>query len=256
MKKSINIFIVSTLLIFSFSLTGYTETVVMNDGTEYKGNIHHQDDNVVFIVCKEDIIKLNKADIKEIKEDEQVKKKSGDLVINNDTDTVEKNNETILQIGYDFYGEYIHKGHEKESDFLKGVTFSAKYYHYFIDEFGIGLGANLQSTRELQDIPGKVYFVPTYLSVKLRSIPTEPYKYGYVAGNLGYNFFFPVSDYDTYLNDERGGLYYSISLGIVYSNFLFDLTWAIHTGSAKIKTTDYKIDIEYKTYTFSVGYVF
>lgn len=255
MRKSGNVFVAVLFLLFCFSLLGYAETVVMNDGTEYKGNIHHQDDKVVFIVCKEDIIKLNKSDIKEIKQDEQDKKKSGDLVIDNEQ-IVEKNNEAIVQIGYDFYGEYLHKGHEKEEDFLKGITFSAKYYHYFIDEFGIGLGANLQSSRDLEDIPGKVYFVPTYISLKLRSIPTEPYKYGYVAGNLGYNFFFPVSEYDTYLNDERGGLFYSISLGIVYNSILFELTGAIHSGSAKLKSTNYKVDIEYKTYTFSVGYVF
>ncbi|MCR4662949.1 MAG: hypothetical protein K5622_03565 [Endomicrobiaceae bacterium] len=256
MKKFISVCCISLLFVFGFCLIGHTETVIMNDGKEYKGNIHHQDDNVVFIVCKEDIIKLNKSDIKEIKEDEKDKKKSGDLVIDDNADVVEKNNETIVQIGYDFYGEYLHKGHEKETDYLKGITVSAKYYHYFIDELGVGLGANLQSSRDLQYIPGKVCFVPAYISLKLRSIPTEPYKYGYVAGNLGYNFFFPVSEYDTYLNDERGGLFYSISLGIVYNNILFELTGAIHNGSAKIKSTNYKIDIEYKTYTFSVGYVF
>ena len=251
MKKFISVVIIAIFLIFSFSLIGYTEIVVMNDGTEYKGNIHHQDDSVVFIVCGEDIIKLNKTDIKEIKEDKKNKNSIFDK-----TDVVKKNNETIIQIGYDFYGEYLHKGHEAETDFLKGITFSSKYYHYFIDELGAGLGINLQNSRNLEDIPGKVYFIPAYLSLKLRSIPTEPYKYGYIAGNLGYNFFFPVSDYDTYLDDEKGGLFYSISLGIVYNNFLFELTGAIHSGSAKIKSTNYKIDIEYKTYTFSVGYVF
>ena len=255
MKKIINVFIVTLFVLLVFSFAGYTETIVMNDGKEYQGNIHHQDDNVVFIVCKEELIKLNKSDIKEIKEDEKNKKKSMDLV-NDDSETVEKNNETIVQIGYDFYGKYSHRGHEDETDFLKGITIGAKYYHYFIDEFGIGLGANLQNSRELEDIPGKVYFLPTYISLKLRSIPTEPYKYGYVAGNIGYNFFFPVSDYDTYLNDERGGLFYSISLGIVYNNFLFEIAGAIHSGSAKLKSTNYKIDIEYKTYTFSIGYVF
>ena len=75
MKRFISIFVVTLFLVLGFSLTGYTETVVMNDGTEYQGNIHHQDDNVVFIVCKEDLIKLNRADIKEIKEDEKAKKK-------------------------------------------------------------------------------------------------------------------------------------------------------------------------------------
>jgi hypothetical protein len=255
MKRFINIFGIVLFLIFGFSLVAYTEIIVMNDGKEYQGNIHHQDDKVVFIVCKEDLIKLEKSDIKEIKEDEKSKKKTGDLVID-DTDVIKKNNETIIQIGYDFYGKYSHRGHEEETDFLKGITFGAKYYHYFVDKIGIGLGANVQSSRDLEDIPGKVCFVPTYVSIKLRSVPTEPYKYGYFVGNIGYNFFFPVSDYDTYLNDEKGGLFYSVGIGIVYNNFLFEVVGAIHTGSASLKSTNYKIDIEYKTYTFSVGYVF
>ena len=75
MKNLVRVFIVTLFLVFVFSLMGYTETVVMNDGTEYQGNIHHQDDNVVFIVCKDELIKLNKSDIKEIKEDEKAKKK-------------------------------------------------------------------------------------------------------------------------------------------------------------------------------------
>ena len=113
MKKFISVVIIAIFLIFSFSLIGYAEIVVMNDGTEYKGNIHHQDDSVVFIVCGEDIIKLNKTDIKEIKEDKKNKNSIFDK-----TDVVKKNNETIIQIGYDFYGEYLHKGHEAETDFL------------------------------------------------------------------------------------------------------------------------------------------
>lgn len=75
MKNLVRVFIATLFLVFVFSLMGYTETVVMNDGTEYQGNIHHQDDNVVFIVCKEELIRLNKSDIKEIKEDEKTKKK-------------------------------------------------------------------------------------------------------------------------------------------------------------------------------------
>lgn len=254
MKKNINVFIITFICLFFFSFMAYAEKIIMNDGTEYEGNIHHQDDNVVFIVCKEDLIKLNKSDIKEIQEDEKTKKKTG-LVID-DTDVVEDNNEVIVQIGYDFYGKYLHKGHENETDSSKGLTFAAKYYHYFIDEFGVGCGVNFQSSRDLEDIPGEAYFVPAYISLKLRSVPTEPYKYGYVVGNVGYNFFFPVADYDTYLVDEKGGLFYSIGLGLVYDSFLFEVTGAIHNGTASLKSTTHKIDIEYRTYTFSVGYVF
>ena len=77
MKKFINVFVISLFFVCCFCLIGYSETVIMKDGKEYKGTIHHQDDNVVFIVCKEDIVKLNKTDIKEIKEDEKAKKKWG-----------------------------------------------------------------------------------------------------------------------------------------------------------------------------------
>ena len=35
------------------------------------------------------------------------------------TDVVEDNNETIVQIGYDFYGKYLHKGYEDETDYSK-----------------------------------------------------------------------------------------------------------------------------------------
>ncbi len=75
MKKNINVFIITFICLFFFSFMAYAEKIIMNDGTEYEGNIHHQDDNVVFIVCKEDLIKLNRSDIKEIKEDEKAKKK-------------------------------------------------------------------------------------------------------------------------------------------------------------------------------------
>ncbi|MBQ1609389.1 MAG: hypothetical protein II090_00460 [Elusimicrobia bacterium] len=76
MKKNINVFIITFICLFFFSFMAYAEKIIMNDGTEYEGNIHHQDDNVVFIVCKEDLIKLNKSDIKEIIKEEDTKKKN------------------------------------------------------------------------------------------------------------------------------------------------------------------------------------
>lgn len=70
MKK----FLFSLIFLFSFYFTVYGEKVVMNDGTEYEGNIHYKDNSVVFIVQKDDLIKLQKADIKEIVEDKNKKK--------------------------------------------------------------------------------------------------------------------------------------------------------------------------------------
>lgn len=253
MKKIFNISIITLFLVFCFTFVAYAQKVIMKDGTEYNGNIHHQDDNVIFIVQKESIIKLDKADVKEVVEEDKDKKKIDFLT---DDKLEKKESELILQVGYDFYGKYLHKGFEDETDSTKGITFGAKYYHFFIDELGVGGGVNFQTSRELEDIPGKVYFVPAYLSLKLRSNPTEPYKYGYIVGSLGYNFFFPNSDYTNYIENEKGGFFYSLGLGIVYDHMLVELSTAIHNGKANLKSTTYEIDIEYRIYTFSVGYVF
>lgn len=72
--------IIGFLIMISFFVgIVYAEKVIMNDGKEYVGNIHHQNDSVIFIVQKEELIKLNKADVKEIinekKEKDKKKKK-------------------------------------------------------------------------------------------------------------------------------------------------------------------------------------
>ncbi len=250
MKK----FLFSLIFLFSFYFTVYGEKVVMNDGTEYEGNIHYQDNSVVFIVQKDDLIKLQKADIKEIVEDKNKKKDS--LTINDDTQQITNIWEGVLQIGYDFYGSYSHKYSPEETDSSKGVTFGAKGYCFFENIVGIGAGINLQNSRKLEDINGRFYFVPTYVSLKIRSIPTKPYKYGYIVGNLGYNMFFADSDYCNFMEKEKGGIYYGIGVGIVYNRVVFEVASSVHNASARTKTTKRNFDIEYKTYTCSLGYIF
>lgn len=251
--------VVCALMIISFFvLHVYAEKVITNDGKEYVGNIHHQDDKVVFIVQKEELIKLNRADVKEIIVEEEKSKKKIDSFIDDlkNNNLENKKPEVILQVGYDFDAKYLHKGSEDKSVSPKGVTFSAKYYHYFMDEFGIGIGANLQTSRELDYLPGRVFFVPAYLSLKLRSKPTKTYKYGYISGNVGYNLFFPNLDYTSYIENEKGGFFYSLNLGFVYNHILLEASVAIHNAKANLKTTTYNVDIEYRTYTISIGYVF
>ena len=241
------------IFIFYFCFTAYGAKIVMNDGTEYCGNIHYQDENVVYIVQKEDLIKLQKSDIKEMVEDSD---KDNDSLILDDVQKITNIWETVLQIGYDFYGKYLHKGDNEQSDSSKGVTFAAKGYYYFKNVLGIGCGINLQNSRKLEDIPGRFYFVPAYVSLKIRSVPTKPYKYGYITGNLGYNMFFADSDYTTFFDKEKGGLYYGIGIGIVYNRVVVEVASSVHGAGARIKTTNYDFNIEYKTYTCSLGYVF
>ena len=59
--------IISLLMIITF-FTGlvYAEKIIMKDGKEYVGNIQHKDDNKIDVDQKEEIIKLNRADVNEI----------------------------------------------------------------------------------------------------------------------------------------------------------------------------------------------
>ena len=93
-----------------------------------------------------------------------------------------------------------------------------------------------------------------YASIKLRSNPTAPYKYGYAIGQLGYNIFSADNEYDDVLSDIKGGIYYAGGFGFVYNHVLFEILWSVNQGKGKISNLD--IDVEYSKYTFSVGYVF
>lgn len=243
-------------ILLCFVIFSYAETIILNDGTTYTGNIPHQDDQVVYIIQKEDLIKIPKKDIKEIKQDEEPKKKLDFLDIDNDGQVVEKSNEFLMKLGYDFYGKYKHKGHSTSEDSPKGLNFSAEYYQYLQNIFGLGVGVTLQNSRDIGDTPGSFYFLPIYLSAKLRSNPTDPYKYGYVIGQLGYNFLMPDSEYSDAMDNTQGGLYYALGLGIVYNNVVFELLSSTNTGKSKIESTNANVDIEYLKYTFSVGYIF
>lgn len=252
MKK---IFYCLAILCF-FSLASFAETVTLNNGTVYKGNIPHQDDQVVYIIQGENLIKIPVADIKEIKKDEDTSNKHDLLNIDNDGEIIKKDSELVIKAGFDFYGNYRHKGSTSSEDSPKGINFSAEYYRYIQNVFGIGAGTTIQNSRDIGNTPGSFYFLPVYLSAKLRSNPTDPYKYGYVIGQAGYNFFIPDSEYDDYTDKTQGGIYYAFGVGIVYNNVVFELLSSTNNGRAKIQSTNADIDIEYLKYTFSVGYIF
>lgn len=74
MKKIIVFTVVCFLFCFAVSFAS-AETVVLKDGTVYKGNIPHQDSQIVYVIQGTDLIKIKAEDIQEIKKDEEVKKK-------------------------------------------------------------------------------------------------------------------------------------------------------------------------------------
>ena len=88
---------------------------------------------------------------------------------------------------YDFNGRYEIKGSSQSS--TAGIGLAAEYYHYISDSFGAGCGLLVQNQRSAGDIAGSFSFIPAYLSLKIRSTPTVPYKYGYAVAQLGYNIF-------------------------------------------------------------------
>lgn len=251
MKKIIVFTAVCFLFGFVVSFVS-AETVILKDGTTYKGNIHHQDSKVVFIVQGTELIKILTEDIQEIKKDEEVKKKDENLNFDDSAPTVIKNNEFIVKLIYDFNGKYQIRGSSQTSS--AGLGIGTEFYHYISDSVGIGCGAAIQNPRDVGNIPGKFFFLPMYASVKLRSNPTAPYKYGYAIGQLGYNLFSADNQYDDVLSDIKGGIYYAGGFGFVYNHVLFEILWSVNQGKGKISNLD--IDIEYSKYTFSIGYIF
>lgn len=237
-------------------LAAFAETVILKDGTVYKGNIPHQDEQVVYVIQNENLIKVPVSDIQEIKKDEDLRSNSNLLDIDTGGPVIKNKREFILKAGFDFYGQYRHKGSTSSEDSPKGINFSAEYYRYIQNIFGIGAGTTVQNSRDIGNTPGSFYFLPVYLGIKIRSNPTDPYKYGYMTGQVGYNFFMPDSQYDKYTDNVCGGVYYALGVGVVYNNVVFELLSSTNNGKARIQSTNADIEIEYLKYTFSVGYVF
>lgn len=239
-------------VLFLFANLLVAETVILNDGTTYKGNIPHKDDNVVYIIQDTDLIKVNKKDIKEIKTDEKQNKDAiQTLDLDDELSTViEKKNEFVIKVGYDWNGDY-EAGKEKVSA-PNGISASAEFYHYIKNIVGIGVGVSGCNPRDAKFTKGEFYTVPAYLSVKLRSKPTQPYKYGYAVGHIGYNLFNPDDTLKKSV-DMEGGLYYGVGIGIVVSHIVIELLYSFNNG--KVGKED-KIDFKYSKYTLSVGYAF
>jgi hypothetical protein len=242
--------VIFVLFLFTSFLTA--ETVILNDGTTYKGSIPHQDENVIFVIQGSDLIKVSKKDIKEIKTDEKANR---DIITTLDLDeelnnVIEKKNEFVIKAGYDWNGDY-EAGDEKVSA-PNGASFGAEFYHYIKNIVGIGAGISGCNPRNAKFDKGEFWMLPMYLSVKVRSKPTEPYKYGYVVGQVGYNLFNPDDTLKKSV-DMDGGLYYGVGIGIVVSHIVFELLYSFNNGKAGKED---KVDFKYSKYTASVGYAF
>jgi len=228
------------------------EKVILNDGTIYKGSIPHQDENVVFVIQGADLIKIKRQDIKEIKTDDTASK---DVIKTLDLDeelnnVIEKGTEFIIKAGYDWNGDYEADGEKISAP--NGASFGAEFYCYIKNILGIGVGVDGCNPRNAKFDKGEFYTIPMYLSIKLRSQPTQPYKYGYVVGHVGYNLFNPDDTLQKSV-DMEGGLYYGCGIGIVVNHIVLELLYSINNGKAG---KEEKVDFKYSKYTASVGYAF
>ena len=239
-------------VLFLFTTCVIAEKIILNDGTTYKGSIPHQDDNVVFVISGTDLIKIDRKDIKEIKTDENA---NHDIIKTLDLDeelntVIEKKNEFVIKAGYDWNGDY--EADDKKISAPNGASFGAEFYHYIKNIVGIGAGVSACNPRDAKFDKGEFWMLPMYLSVKLRSKPTQPYKYGYAVGHIGYNLFNPDDTLQKSV-DMEGGLYYGLGFGIVVSHIVIELLYSFNNGKAGKED---KVNFKYSKYTMSVGYAF
>jgi hypothetical protein len=248
-KKTVFMFFV----LFLFVNLAIAEKIILNDGTTYKGSIPHQTDDVVFVIQGTDLIKLEKKDIKEIKKEDTSNK---DIIKTLDLDeelnnVIEKKKEFVIKAGYDWNGDY--EANDEKISAPNGASFGAEFYYYIKNMLGIGIGVDGCNPRRVKFCKGEFLAVPMYLSVKLRSQPTQPYKYGYAVGHIGYNFLSADDTLKKNCGDIEGGLYYGCGIGVVVNHIVIELIYSFNNG--KIGKDD-KFDFKYSKYTASVGYAF
>jgi len=165
-----------------------------------------------------------------------------------------KMNEFIFKIGGDFNGRFKRDGNETRTG--DGVSAAAEYFRYINDYLAFGAGISAQVPRGIQDESGRFGFAPVYAAVKVRSLPQEPYMYGYAVGQIGYN---TVYSDKNFAGDLSGGFYWGGGFGIVYQNFIFEFLYTLNTGSVNYKDVlpgGGSVNVDYPKFTFSAGIIF
>ncbi|MCL2144722.1 MAG: hypothetical protein FWH43_04435, partial [Endomicrobia bacterium] len=150
--------------------------------------------------------------------------------------------------------EYIDGVDEKRLNAGNNASFAVECIKYFNEYIGAGAGISAQIARVIDGLPGRVGFAPLYFSLKVRSWPQEPGLYGYVLGQMGYNFFYSDSGFEKRFSSKEGGFYYGVGLGFAYETFIFEGIYSVNSGSVKDRVDDNKINMEYGKITVSMGY--
>ncbi|MDR2192303.1 MAG: hypothetical protein LBO62_05445 [Endomicrobium sp.] len=170
--------------------------------------------------------------------------------------------EANVKAGYIFNGSFYCNPQfgNSESSNLKtdnAFSFSAEFFKYISAYIAAGAGASYQIAGSFENLDGKTGFAPVYFALKLRSWPQQPGLYGYAVGQIGYNFFYSDEVFSKNSKIDGGGLYYALGFGIIYTNYIVECLYGVHSGKVfDLQNGSKEIDIELNKITLSLGYKF
>jgi hypothetical protein len=136
-------------------------------------------------------------------------------------------------------------------------SFSGEYFKYIDGYAAIGAGASYQIASGFDEYGGKIGFAPVYFAAKLRSWPVQPGVYGYAVGQIGYNFFYGDGVFLDNFRINGGGLYYALGFGIIYTDYIFECLYGVHSGIIScLRDNSGETGVELRRITLSLGYKF
>lgn len=144
-----------------------------------------------------------------------------------------------------------------------GLTLAGEAVWYLGRHVGAGLGIAWQLPRENNDRGGMFNYVPLYALLKVRSSSTGMLR-PYLIGQLGTNLFYADAAFSGDGTTKRKGMYYGAGCGVAAGSFQCELLYAGHRANIhradSVRAELYSLvrneDIDYRTVSLSVGYLF
>lgn len=163
-----------------------------------------------------------------------------------------------IKLGVDLNGEQelTDSGESIKVDVDTGLSLAAELFTSMNPNVDFGGGVMIQMPREAtfpSGYEGKFNFLPIYGLIRLKgdSGLTDPY----VIMQIGYNFFYGDSDYESDGVDLDGGLYYGLGAGLLFNRQL-SLEFLYSVNNGEFETSGWKYDVENTQFTLSIGFNF
>ena len=246
--------ILCLLVMFLFCSAANASIIMLKDGSAVRGNIAHQTETTVFVVEGDSWREIATSEIASIQESQSSRRASVASNLFEHSGTAAQNikmRELIFKAGYDLEDGTFDNGFYKYGTGA-GLSAAVEYVAYVNEYLGFGGGLSAQMPRFVEKVPGRFGFAPVYGMLKLRSLPQEPYYYGYAVGHIGYNAFYADN---SFVNDKMsGGFYYAGGFGIVLKQFLFEFLYSVNSGGIQYRGFP-DTDITYSKFTISAGII-